>query len=133
MSTQHPTPTCAELCARATKGPRIVDAVMGEHPLEICLANPPPEQGNPVVIAATFVDNDDDPFITVEQARANAQLIARLSPEVVMEIYRALQCTHARLVHLESIEDAESPMTKATVIAALNLLDGIAPKRKIIL
>lgn len=62
--------------AKHTPGPWHVDAVHSEALHEVCMTNPPPKEGNPVVLASVEYDQDRGTCPTLREANANARLIA---------------------------------------------------------
>lgn len=124
MSTnQHPTPTCAELCARATQGPWII------HPAKPMDDSISDIKSGEQAVCSTCPDDCNYREWEEGEEEANAQLIARMSPENVMEIYQAVAWANQELFLTGTVPVNEgmpvSPLTRA-----LNLLDGIAPERK---
>lgn len=107
------TPTLRELCAGATKGPwHMIPIQPGDKYIEI--------QGPGVTVDYDDVDHDEQ--------RANAALIARLSPEVALAVYKALN--HMRHEMLDAAERTgvgklcEHTESWRMINNALRLLDG---------
>lgn len=59
-----------------TPGPWHVDGVHSEALHDICMTNPPPAEGSPVVLASVEYDEDRGTCPTLAEANANARLIA---------------------------------------------------------
>ncbi len=117
----EPTPTCKELCKRATKGPRIHikwESIIWTRLNDGC-------RGSNI---ARIPDENAPRCI------ADAQLIARLSPEVVMQVYEALESIKCRVDDSTDPTSGRIPPLIAinrakmkACVAALRLLDGQSP------
>lgn len=59
-----------------TPGPWNVESVHSEALHEICMTNPPPGEGDPVVLASVSYDEDRGTCPTLQEANANARLMA---------------------------------------------------------
>ncbi len=58
--------------------PYAVDAVHGDAMVDICLLNPTPAMGNPVVVASVNYDDDNErPLMAGEMSAVDAERVAR--------------------------------------------------------
>jgi len=69
---QHNSPAKASF----TPGPWTCGAVVSDHPFDICLGYEVKGEGSPIMLASVFSDEGANAFISVDQAKANARLIA---------------------------------------------------------
>lgn len=130
MSTPNqPTPSLRELCAKATPGP-----------WRVRRGTAMAVESRSHVVASTggFSDNRRDPEDLNRELSSNAQLIARLSPDVALAVYEALETNGTTLANL--LHDAKAGgrfgpyavegLTRAVATSrhALSLLDGTDKK-----
>lgn len=65
--------------------------------------------------------------MNIEQAR---ERLKTLDAEVVIMVYDALKAARSRIVHLDTGNTCESPVTLETINQALSALDGVTPTNK---
>jgi hypothetical protein len=82
------------MCEAATAGPLVVDSVMENTDTEIILGYEVPDAGSPILVAATFQDEDDLPGrISPREARANARLFAESRTAMPLLIHECRRLT----------------------------------------
>lgn len=112
-------PSLKSLCAAATPGPW----VRGEN-RPMYLFSLEHLRTKRSALAEVLVQDWDSavPQIPRETADANAQLIARLSPDVALKVYEALE-------FIEATCDLKSDIHERSK-QALRLLDGLTPRKE---
>jgi hypothetical protein len=85
------TPTYLELCDKATPGKRRVEDPMGPEVLSVVVGDSPCPADWKFIADCHMQPEKDESRIPANEQEANAQLIARMSPEVCRKIYRALK------------------------------------------
>lgn len=112
------TPSLRELCAGATPGPWKVEDPMMPDALSVVVGD---KSHDWFFIADCPVMNAPDDTPNLAQTEANAALIARLSPEVALQVYEALEDAHdfAGTVHGDL-----AAMIHMRTAQAMDALDG---------
>lgn len=90
------------LADEATEGPWAVDAIMDDSETEIILGYEIPNAGSPIMLAATFDDDDEGPGrITPREGRNNARFIAasRIAVPLLIQRIRELEKELANATH----------------------------------